>query len=177
MLPTEPPSVSVSRCGSTDPDSDPFRTVVWVRGDHDIATRALLSGTFAQAARHGDVDVVVDLSGVTFMDASTIGAIVDARNRLRARARSLSVRAVPVRPRGLLDICGLAFLIDEEPAVAQLREDAALSSWVSVPAADRASGALAPPPALRGSSPEPARVAAPRPGASAASVRQPRPPS
>ena len=109
----QPSSVSVSRRGLGPLGGDPSRTVVWVSGEHDIATREQLNVTLAQAAGLDDADVVVDLSGVTFMDASTIGALVVARNRLRSRARSLSVRAPSPRARRLLDLCGLAPLIDD----------------------------------------------------------------
>lgn len=172
MHPNEPPSVAVSRCGSTDPASDPCRTVVWVRGDHDIATRALLSSAFAQAARLDDADVVVDLSGLTSMDASTIGAMVDAHNRLRARSRSLSIRAVPVFPRRLLDVCGLAFLVDEHSASTQPFGATALSSWVAVPASHRAPGSTPSPVTQQPPAEEPARAPAQRPGEPVGSVQQ-----
>lgn len=155
MHPHEPPAVAVS----AHPESDPVHTVVWVRGDHDIATRPHLSRTLAQAARLDDADIIVDLGGVTFMDASTIGAIVDAHNRLRARSRLLSVRAPSTRARRLLDVCGLAFLIDEQLVPAHRPTAAALNSWVAVPVSDRASEPARPPAASR----EPARpTAAPR---------------
>lgn len=132
MLPRRPPTVAVSRRGSAHPSSDPLRTVVRVSGEHDPATRTHLSHTIARAARLDDADVVVDLSDITFMDASTIGAIVEAHNQLRARRRSLTVRAPSPLARRLLDICRLAFLIDEPPRAV------ALDSWVAVPASDRA---------------------------------------
>lgn len=134
MPPNESRSVSVSPRGHTRLDGDPVRTVVWVRGDHDIATREHLSATIEQVARVDDADIVVDLSGVTFMDASTIGALVGARNCLRASSRSLSVRAPSARARRLLDLCGLARLVDEHPAPGQ-PPVAALGSSVDVPAA------------------------------------------
>jgi len=145
MVPHEPPSVSVCPRGSADPGSDPLRNVVWVVGEHDIATVTNLSVSIAQAAGLDDSDVVVDLSGVTFMDASTIGALVASHNRLRVRSHSLSVRAPSPLARRLLNMCELAFLIDEYPAPAALLPVAeAIDSWVAVPASDRASNATVP---------------------------------
>lgn len=155
MVPNEWPSVSVCRPGSEDPGSDPVRTVVWIRGEHDTATRAHLSDTLAQAVRLDDADIVVDLSGVTFMDASTIGSLVDAHNRLRARSRSLSVRAPSRVTRQVLGVCGLAFLIDEQPAPKRAPAAPALDSWVAVPAADRVSEPTEPTAAREAASPEP----------------------
>lgn len=130
------PSASVCPRGSADPGSDPRRTVVSFCGAHDVATRAHLADTMAQAARLDGDDVVVDLSAVTFMDASTIGVIVEAHNRLRAHSRSLTVRAPARRARRLLDVCELAFLIEEPPGAPH--EGTALGSWVAVPASDPA---------------------------------------
>jgi anti-sigma B factor antagonist len=110
MPPDESPSVSVFPRGDMRRGSDPLRTVVWVRGEHDIATRADLSA-IAQAASLDDADIVVDLSGVSFMDASTIGALVVAENHLQARSRSLSIRDPTPRARRVLDLCGLQRLM------------------------------------------------------------------
>jgi anti-sigma B factor antagonist len=107
---------------------------VWVRGEHDAATQVQLSTALVEAAGLDGADIVVDLSGVTFMDASTIGTLVAARNRLRATARSLSVRAPSPPARRLLDVCGLERLIDEHSAPDAQPTAAALASWVDVPA-------------------------------------------
>ena len=169
----ESSSLSVSRRGDVGVGADLLRTVVWVGGEHDVATRTNLAVTIAQAAVADDADIVVDLSGVTFMDASTIGALVDARNLLRAASRSLSVRAPSPRARRVLDLCGLTLLIDEHAASTQVLATTALGSWVDVPASDR--GPEPAPPAFAQEAPshrEPARVAARRYLAPAVSIHQ-----
>lgn len=112
----ELPPVSVFCRGTPSPRGDSRGTVAWIRGDHDHATSTQLSARLAEAADRDDVDLIVDLSGVTFMDASTINTIVNAFNDLRAHSRSLAVRSPTPLARRLLDVCGLAFLIDENPA-------------------------------------------------------------
>ena len=174
MPANESPSVSVSRCGHARLASDPLRTVVWVRGEHDIATRVHLSDTIARAARLDDTDVVVDLSGVTFMDASTIGALVAANNCLRAASHSLSVRAPSLRAWRLLDLCGLARLIDDDPASVPPSAAAALGSWVDVPVRDRGPVSAQPPIVREAPSSEPARTLARRRVEPAESVQHPR---
>jgi anti-sigma B factor antagonist len=176
MRPYESPSVSVARRGPRCLGSDPLRTVVWVRGEHDMATRAHLFVTIAQAARLADADIVVDLSGVTFMDASTVDAFVLARNRLRARSRSLSVRAPSPPARRLLELCGLARLIDEHPAPAQPLVATALGSWVDVPARDSGTDSAQLPVDRETPSRELARVTARRRVEPAGSVQQKRAP-
>ena len=175
MVASEPPSVlPMSRRGSASASSRSSRVVVWIRGEHDSATVVHVSATLAQAAPLDDADVVVDLSGVTFMDASTIGALVDAHNRLRAGSRSLSVRAVPPRARRLFDVCELAFLIEEQPGPAGPPMAAALDSWVAVPASDRASDSTQPSPVTEPApfQEEPARATAQPRGELAGSVQQ-----
>lgn len=110
---SQPPSISVSCRGSAGGDAD--CTVVWVRGEHDIATKPSLAVSVAQAAQLDEGPLVVDLSAVTFMDASTVGAIVWSRNRLRWRARTLEVRAPSLPALRVLELCGLAHLVHHEP--------------------------------------------------------------
>ena len=133
---TGPRSMSADPHGSSVVRREGDRIVVWLRGEHDIATTAESSEALAWAIAMGDADLVVDLSEVQFMDASTIGVIVKARNFLLTRSRSLSLRAptrcvAPGARRG-----GLAELIDS--GVVEIRDRGPLGSWVAVPASDRA---------------------------------------
>lgn len=132
MVRSEPPSISVSRRGSATGEAD--CTVVWVRGEHDIATRVSLVVVIARAAQRNDADLVVDLSRVTFMDASTIGAIVGSRNRLRSQGRSLHVRAPSPAAARVLELCGLGSLVQPSrvEAVHPSGVAAALGTWVHV---------------------------------------------
>ena len=88
----ESPFMTVDRRRSVVVGGDPIRTVVWVHGAHDAATKAALSLILVDAKRIDGGDLVVDLSSVSFMDASTIGALVAARNRLRVASGVLTVR-------------------------------------------------------------------------------------
>ena len=126
-------SVTVTRGGPTG-SGGTAPTVVWVRGAHDVASRVHLSVTIAQAARFNDGDLVVDLSGVTFMDVSTMGALVVARNRLAQRDRRLVFRAPTPRALRVIDLCGQRGLLDDAvPEQAPEGAAKALGSWVDVP--------------------------------------------
>lgn len=137
MARSESPSISVSHRGSRTGETD--RTVVWVRGDHDIATKVSLAVAIARAARvdDDDADLLLDLSGVTFMDASIIGVIVGSANRLRSRSQSLAVRAPSPRAVRVLDLCGFTDLAHPAPlaVVHPSGPAAALSTWIEVPPA------------------------------------------
>lgn len=133
--PTSPSvAVSVSRRGY--PGGDPDRTVVWLGGEHDVATRASVAATIARAARRDNAPLVVDLSAVTFMDASTIGAIIENRNLMLARGLSLRLRDPSTSALRVLDLCGLAHLVHVDPA-RPFRVAAALASWIDVSPIER----------------------------------------
>ena len=61
-----------------------------------------------------------DLSEVQFMDATTIGVIIRARNHLRAESRSLVLRSPPPWARRVLDQCDLAGLVGPVPPAPNL---------------------------------------------------------
>lgn len=82
-------------------------TIVWLRGEHDIASAPALSDTLTRAIALDEGDVVLDLSGVAFMGAATVGVILRARAGLRLRSRSLALRDPSVRARRVLDLCGV----------------------------------------------------------------------
>lgn len=136
MARSESSSITLSRAGSTREDKDAIYTVLSVRGEHDIATKVSLAVAIARAAKRDAADVLVDLSQVTFMDASTVGAIVGSRNRLRSRSQSLEVRAPSPSARRVLELCGRAHLIHSSvtEAVHPAGVAAALGTWVDVPA-------------------------------------------
>ena len=104
-----------------------------------MATTKELCKTLARAIALDDTDLVIDLSGVEFMDASTAGVIIRAQNFLMLRSRSLVLRSPPPTARRVLVICGLADLIEAERDEARpATGTGALSTWVEVPATGRA---------------------------------------
>jgi stage II sporulation protein AA (anti-sigma F factor antagonist) len=103
-----------------------------MRGEHDISTVPVLSSAMARAMSLDESDVVVDLSDVEFMDASTIGVILRTREFLRPRSRAVFLRAPSPSARRILNVSGLADVFDP-PA----DPPGALATWVAVPVADR----------------------------------------
>ena len=81
------------------------RAVVWIGGEHDVATVAELSRTMARAIARDDADVVVDLSGVLFMGAATAEVMVRAREFLAQRSRALALRSPSRCAQRVLDLC------------------------------------------------------------------------
>jgi anti-anti-sigma factor len=111
--------------------------VVCLRGEHDLSTVAESSVTMARAITLGKGDLVVDLSRVAFMDASTVAVILETREVLRARSRSLVLRSPSRCARRVLELCDLGHLVAPGRAEAPMAgAAAALGTWVTVPAID-----------------------------------------
>ena len=71
--------------------------VVGVTGELDLAARDRLF--LACTARH-HLSIVVDLSGLIFMDCRGYGGMVASHNIVEADGRTLTVRGAPGNPRG-----------------------------------------------------------------------------
>ena len=109
-------SVLSSDVGVGTPDPAPLvsregdRTVVWLDGEQDIATVPVLIDTLTEAISADDADLIVDLSGVTFIGTVAIDALIKARNTLRRQSRSLTVRSPSRCARRVLSLSGYAEL-------------------------------------------------------------------
>lgn len=114
-------------------------TVVWVSGEHDISTGVSLGAVIARASELDNVDVLVDLSQVTFMDASIVNVLVRSQKELSARGLILHIRAPSPAALHTLRVCGATSLL-ALVRVRPRRAAAALATWVDVPAQPTADG-------------------------------------
>ncbi len=108
-------------------------TIVWLLGEHDIATDGALRRTLERAIALNNAAIVVDLTEVELLSASTIGLILAFRDTLQQQSRSLTMRAPSPHVRRVISICGLQHLL--VPAVGDEMAGAAgeaLGSWVEV---------------------------------------------
>lgn len=88
------------------------RTVVWLAGEHDVSTLGCLTDALSDAIAADEADLVVDLSGVTFMGAATIDALIRARAVLRRQSRNLTLRSPSRCARRVVETCGFFHLIE-----------------------------------------------------------------
>lgn len=88
---------------------DGQQTVVWLDGEEDIATLAILADRLARAISADERDLIVDLSGVTFLSTATIEELLRVRNILLGQNRNFSLRSPSPFARRLLELCGLQF--------------------------------------------------------------------
>jgi anti-anti-sigma factor len=93
------------------------RMVVWLGGEQDMYTAAAVAAALARADAEGEGDVVVDLSEVRFVGAAIVTVLIGGGNALRQRSRSLVLRDPPPFVRRILEVCGLAGLVEAGPSV------------------------------------------------------------
>jgi anti-anti-sigma factor len=111
--------------------------VVWLRGQHDDSTEKALCLTLAHAIALGRRGLVLDLTEVRDMSPSTLAVIVRAREYLRQRSASLTVRAPSARVRHLIDTCGVNDLLGPEGEAAAGDARKALGRWSPTSSAER----------------------------------------
>jgi anti-anti-sigma factor len=114
------------------PEAGPI--VVWLWGEHDLSTDDTLCATLARAIAVDSPGLVLDLSEVEFMAASTLGVIARAQELLRQRSRSLMVRRSSRVVRRVIDVCGMTDLLEPNPQRSGEKPMRALGTWVAVAA-------------------------------------------
>ena len=83
-----------------------------VTGEVDVATSPQLRHARQAVSEAGHAPIVVDLSGLTFIDSSGLGVLVSARNALRERGseRGIVLRGLPDSIRKVFEVTGLTGL-------------------------------------------------------------------
>ncbi|MBK5223934.1 MAG: STAS domain-containing protein [Acidimicrobiia bacterium] len=114
------------------------RGAVWLWGEHDTTTVGAVSAALADAAAAGEAHIVVDLRNVTFLDASTVGALVGSRLLLARGDRAMTLRRPSRSARRLLELTGLGEMIEPDAPglVTKVGATTALATWIEVPTAD-----------------------------------------
>ena len=85
----------------------PDKMVFAVEGDFDAAAVQDMRPKLNELADLAEGDLVLDLTGVTFMDSSGIGAIAFLYKRLVAHHRGFSVRGLSGQPREVFAHLGM----------------------------------------------------------------------
>lgn len=92
------------------------REVVAVRGEIDVATSPALREELYQLIDGGARDVVVDLSGLGFIDSSGLGVLVAALKHMRERDGQLVLAGLVQPALRVFEITDLTTLFTLEPA-------------------------------------------------------------
>jgi len=86
---------------------DPPRATLTAHGELDIFTARQVSRQLVEAMTAGCRQVLVDVGGVTFVDASALGVFARAREELRAQDGSIGFVAASATFRRLCAMTGL----------------------------------------------------------------------
>src|SRR3954471_13147305 len=111
--------VSFSIADSSD---GPRKVVIWVTGDLDADTGRAVRARLAQAQRHAQSDVILDLTSVTFMDSIAMSSIVSGARAMREFGK-LRVIGPPERIARVLTEAGMADVFELTPDRRGERED------------------------------------------------------
>lgn len=83
------------------------RPVVTVTGELDMYSAPRLREKLIGLVTAGKADIVVDLSGVSFIDSSGLGVLVGALKRCRTSGGELALKGVNAQTSKVLSITGL----------------------------------------------------------------------
>lgn len=92
-------------------DFEDGQTILGVRGDVDLLTASTLHAALNALVDQTRVDIVLELSGLTFMDASGLRVIADTSARLATSSRALIVRSAPKMTLRILELTQVADLV------------------------------------------------------------------
>src|SRR3954470_23277009 len=111
--------VSFSIADSSD---GPRKVVIWVTGDLDADTGRAVRARLAQAQRHEHSDVILDMTGVTFIDSVALTTIVNGAKGIQEFGK-LRVISPPDRVAQVLQEAGMAETFELTPDRRGERED------------------------------------------------------
>lgn len=101
---------------STEVTQEENATIIYVRGEIDMATCERLRDAIEPHLGPQQA-IVLDLSGVGFMDSSCLGMLLQARGTLTADGGSLVLRNPSLTARRLLSVAGVQHLLQIDAIV------------------------------------------------------------
>jgi anti-sigma B factor antagonist len=107
---------------------DPVTYVVSVTGEVDLFTAAEFKQRVMAPIATGAQHVIVDLTGTTFIDSSSLGVLIGANRRLKARRGRLVVACDVEAIIKTLKITGLDSVFTLAPTVEEALERRALEA-------------------------------------------------
>ena len=106
----------------------PHAALVVLGGEHDLNSADQLRETFNESLAHCD-HLIVDLSATEFIDASTIGVLMEARQHAIALDRTFSVvQGTKAAVARLLEVSGVLPLLDVVATVERALDARAISA-------------------------------------------------
>jgi anti-sigma B factor antagonist len=105
-----------------DSSEGPHKVVIWVSGDLDADTGRAVRARLAQAQHHAGSDVILDLTGVTFIDSVALTSVVNGAKAMDEIGK-LRVISPPERVARVLAEAGIGGLFELTPDRRGQRDD------------------------------------------------------
>jgi anti-sigma B factor antagonist len=93
--------------------------VVSLRGDLDLATAGDLLPTLTGLLDRGKISVIIDVSGLEFIDSSGLNALAVGARTLKANGAAIAVAAPPEQIARVFEVVRLADYVDVDGSVAE----------------------------------------------------------
>jgi anti-anti-sigma factor len=93
---------------SVSTQDDDGRSVLTLAGDLDLAAVPQVRDEAEQRISAGCPVLCLDLAGITFLDSSGLGVLVELRSRARSSGIGFELRNIPSGPARIIAIAGLA---------------------------------------------------------------------
>lgn len=87
-------------------------TVVSASGEVDVVSAPALRAAIVNAVTAGQIHLVLDLSGVVFIDSFGLGVLVGAVKRVQTHSGRLRVVIADSRVRAVVELTGLDRILD-----------------------------------------------------------------
>lgn len=97
--------------------------VIQVSGEVNLRSSPQLLTALRELAERGPRRLVIDLHGVSYMDSSGLGSLVDVKRRLERRGGRLTLAALQPRVRSVLEIAQLHRFFTIAASVAEAESD------------------------------------------------------
>jgi anti-sigma B factor antagonist len=107
--------VSVIDLRATVTTQDDGSIVLWLEGQLDIESAPLINTVVNTALCEGETKVVLDLSGVTFLDSFGVRVLLVAHRDAELRGATLTVRAPSKQALDVLMLNGCEHVLSVQP--------------------------------------------------------------
>ncbi len=103
-------------------EREPNVTLVYLSGEIDLRTSPQLRATLLEIVDEKPARVVLDLSGVSYMDSSGIGTMVELKRRAAQRDSKVVLVGLQERVRSVFEITRLDKFFDIVDSIDEARE-------------------------------------------------------
>ncbi len=86
---------------------EPAQVLIRVTGEVDLSNAARVEAAIDSASKEKSERVIVDLSGLEFIDSTGLSVLVEATRRSRENGNHLQVRGAKGQVRRILEVAGL----------------------------------------------------------------------